>query len=87
MVSALTSSPPMAILVFLDEDGDQPMKQNAFVPRILASINDDTAVDEMHSAWSVRVAAALIAEHAVVCVRSNRWPGGVLLFPHPSLHS
>ncbi|CAF1444669.1 unnamed protein product, partial [Adineta ricciae] len=40
-----------------------------------SSLNDDIAIDECHSAWSIGITSTCVPTYAKAFVRSNRWPG------------
>ena len=42
---------------------------------LLSPLDEDTAVGGLYPAWSVHVPSTLVLEHALIAVRSNRWPG------------
>ncbi|CAF0949090.1 unnamed protein product [Didymodactylos carnosus] len=44
-------------------------------PNLLTEVNHDSPIADMYPAWSISLSSALVPEHALVSVRSNRWPG------------
>ena len=68
-----------------EQEGEEEQQQRKVLripvqpnPRLLSPLNEDATINDMYPAWSMNIASTLVPEHALVSVRSNRWPG--LLF-------